>query len=222
MNETTGEKKSIGEMLRHPLANVVVGFLLTGVLGTTITQYYLALRERQKAQYELALSRKDSIATLATLYAEYQAHAERLLNAMKQGDKAAAKERKLKFDDAILRWQIEKPPTLLAIRDVLPEEIYTQFRDHLELKFRDQFLLPFGNCMESAVGELAAGNAAAGTLDDCGASALLLQAKACSRVLLDMLHELSGYTLAGRAEAAIQANNDKYRSALDQACSSPE
>jgi hypothetical protein len=43
MREGNDRKRSVGDLLRHPLANVVIGFLLTGVLGTTITQYYTDL-----------------------------------------------------------------------------------------------------------------------------------------------------------------------------------
>ena len=62
----------------------------------------------------------------------------------------------------------------------------------------------------------------AGTLRECKAQDYLLQATACSRVLLDMLYELSGHTVAGRTEEARQINRDKYRPILQQACAIPE
>lgn len=222
MNEKSREKRSLGEILKHPLANVVIGFLLTGVLGTSITQYYLALREKQKAQHELTVARKESIATLSTLNAEYLARAGRILAAVERGDKDSARELKTIFDDAAVRWQIEKPPALLAARDALPDELYSEFRDHLDKGFRERFLLPFGMCMESAMDVHAAGGDVAGTLQDCRAREYLIQATACSRVLLDMLHELSGYTIAGRTEEARQVNRDKYRAMLQQTCPMPE
>ena len=98
MNEKSREKRFLGEILKHPLANVVIGFLLTGVLGTSITQYYLALREKQKAQHELTVARKESIATLSTLNAEYLARAGRILAAVERGDKDSARELKTIFD----------------------------------------------------------------------------------------------------------------------------
>jgi len=219
MNENTKEKKSIVELLKHPLVNVVVGFLLTGVLGTTITQYYLALREKQSAQYELAQTRKESIAALASLNAGYLAHAERVMAAVEHGDNAVAKERLLKFDDAALQWQIEKPPVMLSIRDVLPEALYLHFRDHLNERFRDQFLMPFGTCISNAANELVAGKDTAGVLKACRAKEYLVQARACSRELLDMLHELSGYTVEGKTGEALLVSRDKYSAALQQACS---
>jgi len=219
MTEETKEKKTLGEILRHPLANVVVGFLLTGVLGTTITQYYNALRAKQTQQHELATARKDSIEGLSALNAEYLARAGMLLAAIERGDETAAAKLKGAFDDAALRWQIEKPPTLLAVRDALPEEIYIQIRDQLEQGFRDRFLVPVGRCLESAMEALREGRDVTGVLQACKAQNYLTQAKACSRVLIDMLYELSGYTVGGRPEEAMQANQTTYRHALQQACS---
>lgn len=157
MNDTAKDKRSAGELLKHPLVNVIVGFLLIGVLGTSITQYDLALREKQKQQHELAAARKESIATLSTLNAEYTARAAMLLAAVERGDVDSAKKLKALFDDAAVRWQIEKPPTILAARDALPEEAYLQFRDHLDKGFRDRFRVPFGQGMETAVNALVEG-----------------------------------------------------------------
>jgi len=221
MNEETKEMKSLVEILKHPLANVVIGFLLTGVLGTTITQYYLALREKHKAQYELTVARKESIAALATLNAEYLARAGMLLAAVERGDKTQVQERRSAFNDAALRWQIEKPATLLAAREALPEEVYLQFRDHLDTQFRDAFLVPFGKCMESAVVEIRDGSDVATKLKTCRARENLASARACSRVLLDMLYEISGYTVAEKTEQALQINQQKYRAELHEACSTP-
>ena len=209
-------------MLKHPLANVIIGFLLTGVLGTTITQYYLTLREKQKARYELTTTRKKSIARLATLNAEYLVRAESLLAAVERGDEAGMKELKSIFDDASVRWQVEKLPTLLDARDILPKDIYSEFRDHLEKEFRERFLLPFAHCMASAMDVHAAGGDVAVALRDCRAQEYLAQATTCSRTLLDMLYELSGYTVAGKTEEARQANRDMFRPMLKEACAIKE
>jgi hypothetical protein len=124
MNESNGRARSLGDPLRHPLANVVIGFLLTGVLGTMLTQYYIAQREQQAKQHELASTRKESIAELSALNAEYLARAEMFLAAVDRGDAGSAKELKTMFDDAAVRWRTETSPTLMAARDVLPPEIY--------------------------------------------------------------------------------------------------
>jgi len=222
MTGDTKEKKSVGELLKHPLANVIVGFLLTGVLGTTITQYYIALREKQAQQRELVTTRKESIAELSALNAEYLARAEMLLAAIDRGDEDSGKELKAMFDETTVRWQTEKAPTLMAAREVLPHEIYLQFRDKLNKVFRERFLVPFGTCAKRAVGALGTGEDVASVLQECRAREYLAQASTCSQALLDMLYELSGYTVKGEIEKALQADRDTYRAALQQACSLPE
>jgi hypothetical protein len=222
MTDAAKERRSIGEILRHPLANVVVGFVLTGVIGTAITQYYIALREKQAQQRELSSTRKESIAELSALNAEYLARAEMVLAAIDRGDEGSTKELKAAFDDAALRWQTEKAPTLMAARDVLPHEIYLEFRDKLNRGFRDRFLVPFGKCVNSAVDARAEGEDVASILRNCRAREYLAQASTCSQTLLDMLYELSGYTVERKMAQALQANRDTYRAALQQACSLSE
>ena len=51
-----------------------------------------------------------------------------LLAAIDHGDEGSATKLKTTFDAAAVCWQIGKPPTILAARDILPEEIYLQFR----------------------------------------------------------------------------------------------
>lgn len=218
MNETVEEKRSIGELLKHPLANVVIGSLLTGVLGTTLTQYYIVQRDKQSKQQELAATRKESITKLSALNAEYLARAKMFLTAVHRGDPGGAKELKGMFDDAALRWRTETSPTLMAARDVLPPQVYGQFRERINKAFDDQFLVPFGRCLEAARRTLAEGGDAATVLADCRAGAYLTQVATCSQSLLDMLYELSGYLVNGRVEEALKVNREKYQGALQEAC----
>jgi hypothetical protein len=87
--------------------------------------------------------------------------------------------------------------------------------------FRDRFLVPFGKCVTGAVGALGKGEDVASVLGECRAHEYLAQASTCSQALLDMLYELSRYTVKGEIEKALQANRDTYRAALQQACSLP-
>lgn len=218
MNQKNTEKKSLGDMLKHPLANVVIGFLLTGVLGTALTQYFIGQREKQARQSELAATRKESIANLSALNAEYIARAEMLLAAVERGDLASAEDLKAMFDDASVRWKTESNPTLMAARDVLPSEVYMQFRDRVSEEFHDRFLSPIGTCLNDAKEKVAQGDDVATLLASCRVREYLEQASDCSEALLDMLYDLSGYTVGGQIEDALELNREKYRDAVAEAC----
>ena len=42
--------------LKHPLVNVVLRFILTGVLGTAITQHFLDQREQERLRAQVSWS----------------------------------------------------------------------------------------------------------------------------------------------------------------------
>jgi hypothetical protein len=122
------------------------------------------------------------------------------------------------FDDAAVRWQTETSPVLMAARDVLPPEIYVQFRDRLSKEFRERFLVPFGQCLERGRKTLGEGGDVASLLADCRAREYLTQAGVCSQSLLDMLYELYGFTVDGRVDEALQENRGKYRAVVAKVC----
>ena len=222
MSEISEKKRTLGDLLKHPLANVIICFLLTGVVGTSLTQYYIFQRQKQALQQELSTARKKSIATLSALNSEYIARAEMLLAAVDRGDDGSVKKLEETLDDATVRWRTESNPTLLVARDVLPPEIYIQFRERLKKEFHGRFLVPFSQCLTDARNEKAEGRDMASVLQDCKAHQYLTQASICSQSLLDMLYELSDYTVAGNVEDALKVNREKYRGVLKEACAIPE
>jgi hypothetical protein len=66
------------------------------------------------------------------------------------------------------------------------------------------------------------GGDVAAALTVCRAREHLRQAGTCSQSLLDMLYELSGYTVGVRVEEALRVNREKYQGALQEVCSLAE
>ena len=111
-------------MLRHPMANVIIGFVLTGVLGTTLTQYD-SMKRQQEAQHQQQIeARKKAVSELSSLNDEVLACAEGLLRALELGDSEHLDELKKLYNDAVLHWKTEHHSTLLIARDVLPASMY--------------------------------------------------------------------------------------------------
>ncbi len=71
--------------LKHPLVNMVIGFLLTGVLGTAITQHFLDQREQERLRAQVALDTKQAIQQFSKLNEERKVRAEMLLQALRSG-----------------------------------------------------------------------------------------------------------------------------------------
>ena len=212
----------LAELLKHPLANVLIGFLLTGVVGSALTQHFIAQRSMQQMQAELSNVRKASIAKLSALNAEYLARAEMLFNAVERGDEDAAAELKGAYREAALRWRSESSPALMAAREVLPAEVYPKFRDRLRSELHDRFLVPLGACLETARARMAEGSDVTAVLEQCRARDTIQRAAACSQSLLDTLYELSGLVVDGELEQALRQNREVYLGRLEAACAALE
>jgi len=64
--------------LKHPLVNMVIGFILTGVLGTAITQHFLDQREQERLRAQVALDTKQAIQQFSKLNEERKVRAARV------------------------------------------------------------------------------------------------------------------------------------------------
>ena len=62
--------------LRHPLVTMVLGFILTGVLGTAITQHFLDQREQEKLRAQSAIDQKQAVQKFAQLNEAWRVYAE--------------------------------------------------------------------------------------------------------------------------------------------------
>jgi hypothetical protein len=95
-------KHSLADMLRHPLANIVVGFLLT---GGALTNDFTRQRTQEAHMQAQLDAREEAITGLASLNAEQAARAEQLLKAIQSG---SSKEDVAKLADlyeaASIRW----------------------------------------------------------------------------------------------------------------------
>jgi hypothetical protein len=61
---------------------MVIGFILTGVLGTAITQHFLDQREQERLRAQVALDTKQAIQQFAKLNEERKVRAEMMLKAL--------------------------------------------------------------------------------------------------------------------------------------------
>ena len=75
--------KSKRSILRSPMTNVMVSFLLTSVIGTAITQFYFDRRQHEQLRVAQQQNRKEALTLFMQHMMENQIRVERLIEAMK-------------------------------------------------------------------------------------------------------------------------------------------
>ena len=191
----TEKKSSWAEILKHPMANMVVGFLLTTVVGTGITNYYTMKQREQKRHEDMVETNKKTVALLASLNAERLAQAEMLLTELEEGNEENSKKLIKMYKETKLRWKKESTPALLAARLVLPQEKYYRFRNYMENEYRTRFLTTIGKCLNEASDAIEHGKPVAELLKSCRVREYLKHAGRCNIALLDTLYEMARGTI---------------------------
>ena len=104
------------------MTKVIVGFLLTGVVGTALTQYLFDRRKDEQLRAQRAQDRQDALDIAIQLMGEGQIRIE-LLGEAPLRDEALEEIDRLRAaqeDDAI-EWRKEVPRLLLSARDLLSD-----------------------------------------------------------------------------------------------------
>ncbi len=216
--EDTEKKRSWAEILKHPTANMIIGFLLTGVLGAGVTNYYSMKRQKEAQHAEMVAANKEMVATLASLNAERQARAEMLLTALEEGDTHSINELKKMYRESELRWKTESSPALMAARQVLPREKYYRFRDYMENEYNARFLKPMTLCLKQASTAAASGGPVAEVLSSCKARKYLDQASLCNVALLDILYEMAKGTIDDFSPEELKRQKETHKERVKESC----
>ncbi|GJL71955.1 MAG: hypothetical protein NMNS01_11540 [Nitrosomonas sp.] len=216
--DSSEEKKSLAEKLKHPTANMIIGFLLTSVLGTGITNYYSAKRQQEKQHEEMVAINKTTIAKLASLNAERLARAEQLVTTVERGELESVKELKKMYQETELRWKMESSPALMAARQVLPQEKYYRFRDYMENEYRSRFLTPISQCIEQASQAKEDNSSMAAALQSCRIKEYLHQAGNCNTAILDILFEMAKGTIDKYSADELEEQKATHKKRVAVAC----
>ena len=212
------EKRSLAEKLKHPTANMIIGFLLTSVLGTGITNYYSAKRQQEKQHEEMVATNKATIAKLASLNAERLARAEQLITTLERGELDNAKELKKMYEETELRWKMESSPALMAARQVLPQEKYYRFREYMENEYRARFLKPISQCIEQANQAKDDHSSITAILQSCRIKEHLHQAGNCNTAILDILYEMAKGTIDKYSTDELEEQKTIHKKRVAAAC----
>ena len=207
------------DWLRHPLVTLVIGFILTGVLGTAITQHFLDRREQEKLRAQRAIDIKEAIQQFSRLNAERTLRAELMLGALRSApddeQRGAAREA---YENAYVAWSVERPGTLLMFRDLLASENYELVKTKFEQNLVGKVFHPTHLCLTTA---LERGNDKAAvddTLKACRIDELLEVASSCSLALAATVSDLAesdSEWFSGEQRAVLQ---QRARDSIGEQC----
>jgi hypothetical protein len=180
-----------GLFARHPLTVVVVGFLLTGIVGTLVTRSYAERQAQQERRLALIEDRKEAIQTLASFVYERRARAEMVASALRRAAREQEiLERKRLYDEAYVRWNTSLQSNLFKVRDILGDQQYYEFEQHIET-----LLVPIYRdldvCINGAVDQHMSGERASPIMDTCDIKSLLQLALDCGYAITDELYKLT-------------------------------
>ena len=206
--------------LRHPLVPVFAGFLLTGVIGTWLTNYYM--EERAQAQRESTANqrRHEVLQVLVQIFADRNVRAELLVNGiMQQSATKDLAELKKHYDDSYMNWQKSLPALALIIRDLVPPHDAKQVFQGLDTRMVQRIWKPLRSCIMTAYNASIAGKEARKILQNCEASELVARSGTCGNAIIDVLFELLPNSRKSLTEHESRNILKDAQKSLDSKCS---
>lgn len=208
------EKKE--SWLRHPLVSMVLGFIMTGVLGTAITQHFLDQREAEKLRAQIAIDRKYAIQQFSKLNEERKIRAELLVRALRSdSNENGVKTAQQAYEKAYVVWGVERPSTQLLFRDLLSSEDYELIRDKFEESLVEKIYSPITLCLNTSLVHGDDRAAVNDTLEACRMDELLELSSTCSLAIAagvsDLAETPSGWASTEHMEEQRKQTRDSIR-----------
>lgn len=201
------------------MTNVIVGFLLTGVVGTTLTQYFFDRRQDEQLRAQRAQDRQDALDIAIQLTGESQIRIELLGEAL-LSDKPQEEIDRLRVEqeNAAIEWRKEVPRLLLLARDLLSEAEYDRFRVNIETRLKEEKLDPLRGCLNEAYAQAGDIDAVKQTIEQCRFEERMQAVAVCAEALLGGLHQMTAAIGAVNREID-EAQRGQIGEQMTQACS---
>jgi hypothetical protein len=202
---TKRKRKSEGkaEFLRHPLTLLVLGFVLSGILGTIFSQWLsrqqkqieeeasIRQKELEKARLDEE-ARKIAIQNLSRFIYERRARAEMLASSIRRNaDIDETRERKKLYDEAYVKWNANHQANLFLVRDVIREEEYSFFESIIEFTLVGKIFSPLDGCLTASYDTKLRGEDAVVAMTACKARVHIQQALDCGYAITNELYKIS-------------------------------
>jgi len=213
--EKTAKRKGL---LSHPMTNMVVGFLLTGVLGTALTQYFMDRRDQEKARSAAVVTRKEAVRELSHLMAARQLQAQLMVEAIEAG--ASEEElNKIKHEnhEAYKAWQTDRASTMLLAREVMSDDAFKEFSRRVEQGLGEHIFEPLRECILDIASKSKQRQAALTAIEQCRIHEILDKSEECSSALVDGLYVLAAAGTSG-SDVSETPRARGARARIEKAC----
>jgi len=205
--------------LEHPLASIVLGFILTGVLGTAITQHFLDRREQEKLRAQATLDRKQAIHQFSKLNEERKVRADMMLKALRSNSNDdELKTARQEYEKAYVTWSVERPSMLLLFRDLLSSENYQLVETRFTESLVGKIFSPIRLCLATSLGHGNDWEAVNRTLEACRIDELLELSSTCSLALAAAVSDLAETNSEWFATEDMVELQKRARDSIDEQC----
>lgn len=206
-------------IFRHPLATMVVGFLLTGVVGTLLTNHFAESRQAEAKALEQRDARRKAVLELSRLSSERVTRAELLGVALERhASVEVICELKKLYDEAEANWLLNRQAALLLAREVLGADDYDSFRKEVETRVGKRRMLPLRDCLDQACTQAMSGGDGAATWKSCRGAELLKDCRPCNEAVLDLFYDLASMSHLQDTDPRAVRTRDQARQRLEAAC----
>lgn len=193
MPESVNSSK-FGSFLRHPLTAILIGFLLTGLIGAWLSYYYnLKQMDRERALDNI-VARRQAAQDFARFIYERRTRAELLSSAFRrQAQMEEIISRKKQYDESYASWGSNLQANLLIIRSLVESLNYSEFEYDVEF-----YLVPIfrriDQCLTAAYDLCVANKNYLSALDKCDMVNELQLALDCGYAITDELFKFAMIT----------------------------
>ena len=176
----------------NSLVNMILGFILTGVLGTAVTQHFMGQREQEKLRAQHTIDRKEAIQNFTKLNEERNVRAEILLSTLRSNSSnEEIKISRQEHEKAYIAWSVGRPGGLLLIRDLLSKNDYQLVKKVFQESLIEKIFNPISLCLSASLQLGTDREAVNKTLDVCRIDELLELSSTCSLSLAAAVSDLA-------------------------------
>lgn len=206
-------------IFHHPLASIFVGFLLTGVVGTVLTNRMAAQRQHEAEAVHLRDTRREAVRALSRLLSERAVHMQMLINGIEQkSPPAVLADLKRRYDETEGKWALQRQDTMLLAREILGESDYATWRAEMEERLAKRRIQPLRKCLEKAYAVAAAGGDGNAVLSEGKAAQTLQECAAASEMFVDALYDLAVLMSPDAPKGEADRVRERFQSQLKKVC----